>query len=114
MSDAGDVETSTPRVSRRKVLAICAGGVVAAIAGGLELVNHGVLPGKTILEEVDGACDVAAPEIVFGTIGAVESGTFFSAARRREVSYSIGFPGDYTPGEPLPLVVALHGFGETH
>ena len=38
-------------------------GVAAAGAVGVELVNHGVLPGKATLDRIDGACVVPAPRI---------------------------------------------------
>ena len=50
---------------------------------GVELVSHGVLPGKQELDQLDGACSVAAPHVRFATVGRSMSGTFSSAARRR-------------------------------
>lgn len=48
--------------SRRRFLRYALGGVVAvaaAGAAGFELVDHGVLPGKSELDQLDGACDVS-------------------------------------------------------
>ena len=42
------------------------------------------------------------------------SGTFRSAARRRTVGYTIAYPPGYHPGDELPLVVMLHGYGGSH
>jgi hypothetical protein len=66
--------------------------VVAAGAVGVELISHQVLPGKQILDQVDGACSVAPPTTTSSRPGPQVSGTFFSAARRRSVGYTIAYP----------------------
>jgi S-formylglutathione hydrolase FrmB len=104
--------------SRRRFLRYALGGValVAAAAGaGFELVDHGVLPGKSELDQFDGACDVPAPDFApYAAPGPQYSGTFYSPARQRTVGYSIGYPPGHGPGDRLPLVIALHGFGGDH
>jgi enterochelin esterase-like enzyme len=104
--------------SRRRFLRYAAGGVVAvaaAGAAGFELVDHGVLPGKSELDQLDGACDVPAPDFAaYATPGPQYSGSFYSAARRAVVGYTIGYPPGHSPGDRLPLVIALHGFGDNH
>ena len=107
---------ATP-VSRRHLLRWMAGGlgaVLVAGVGGFELVEHGVLPGKLQLDELDGACSVAAPHLVFATLGTTTSGQFFSKARRQSVGYSIGYPPGHTTNDSLSLIVMLHGYGGTH
>ena len=94
-----------------------AGVAALAVAGaaGFELVERGVLPGKAELDQLDGACDVAAPDLAaYAPAGPQVSGTFYSAARRTAVGYTMGYPPGHGPGERLPLVIALHGFGGTH
>ena len=86
----------------------------AAGAAGAELISRGVLPGRTVLEKLDGACSVPAPPVPHGTPGPSLSGTFYSAARRRPVGYTIAYPPGHRPGDELPLVVMLHGFGANH
>lgn len=103
--------------SRRLVLKASLGGlavVVAGGAGGFELVSRGVLPGKSALDRLDGACSVAAPPLSFAPTGPEVSGTFYSTARGRVVGYTIGYPPGRGPGDELPLVVMLHGFGGDH
>jgi S-formylglutathione hydrolase FrmB len=104
--------------SRRRFLRYALGGValVAAAAGaGFELVDHGVLPGKSELDQLDGACDVPAPDFApYAAPGPQYSGTFYSTARQRTVGYSIGYPPGHGPRDRLPLVIALHGFGGDH
>ena len=104
--------------SRRRFLRYALGGIVAvaaAGAAGFELVEHGVLPGKSELDQLDGACDVPAPDFApYATPGPQYSGTFYSAARRTSVGYTIGYPPGHGPGDRLPLLIALHGFAGNH
>ena len=104
--------------SRRRVLGCGLAAITAlAVAGatGFELVSHGVLPGKAELDQLDGACDVPAPDLTaYATVGPQFSGMFYSAARRTTVAYTIGYPPGHGPGDRLPLVIALHGFGGSH
>ena len=88
--------------------------VVVAGATGLELVSHGVLPGKQRLDELDGACSVPSQPLSFSTIGPSFSGIFYSKARNTEVGYTIAYPPGHGPGSALPLIVMLHGFGGNH
>ncbi len=88
--------------------------MVAVGVTGFELVSHGDLPGKQRLDALDGACDVPAPSLTFGPLGPTHSGTFVSAARQRSVGYTLAYPPDHGPGDSLPLVVMLHGFGGNH
>jgi len=47
--------------------------VVVVGATGLELVYHGVLPGKQFLNQIDGACSVPATALSFETVGPSEA-----------------------------------------
>ena len=110
------VESAASTLTRRRLLYWLGGVGAVAVAGvaGLEMVDHGVLPGKQILDQLDGACSLPAPRLSFAPVGPVRSGRFFSAARRRSVGYTIAYPPGHGPGERLPLVVMLHGFGDDH
>jgi enterochelin esterase-like enzyme len=88
--------------------------VTAAGAAGFELVSRGVLPGKSMLDQIDGACSVPVPDPAYASAGPALSGSFYSAARRRAVGYTIAYPPGHRPGDRLPLVVALHGYGASH
>jgi S-formylglutathione hydrolase FrmB len=89
--------------------------VAAAGATGFEFVDRGVLPGKGELDQLDGGCDTLAPDFAaYPAPGPQYSGTFYSAARRTTVGYTIGYPPGHGPGDKLPLVIALHGFGDNH
>jgi pimeloyl-ACP methyl ester carboxylesterase len=99
------------------VLAAGLGGAAAVIAGGVtgaELVSRGVLPGKALLDRIDGACSVPPPPLAYAPPGPSFSGTFYSRARRRAVGYTIAYPPRHRAGNELPLVVMLHGFGGNH
>ena len=84
------------------------------VAGGFELVDHGVLPGKQTLDRLDGACSVPTPAESFRTPGAAVTGRFFSRARGREVGYTIAYPPGHADGSPLPLGLYLHADGGDH
>ena len=105
------------RWTRRRVLTLGlapAAVLACAAAGGAELVSRGVLPGRALLDEVDGACSVPEPPLTFAPPGPSIDGTFYSAARRRTVGYTIAYPPGHRRGDELPLVVMLHGFGGSH
>lgn len=113
--NGGDDSAAT--VTRRRLLYWLAGGIgVVAVgsAAGLELVNRGVLPGKQFLDQIDGACSVPAPNLSFAAVGPSESGRFYSVARHQPVGYTIAYPPGHGPGDTLPLIVMLHGFGNDH
>ena len=54
------------------------------------------------------------PPLAYSPVGPSFSGTFYSAARRRTVGYTIAYPPRHRPGDELPLVVMLHGYGASH
>jgi predicted esterase len=115
--DAPGQTAPSTDISRRRLLKWIAGGVgTVAVVGatGLELVNHGVLPGKQLLDRIDGACSVPATPLSFETVGPSETGRFYSEARRRSVGYTIAYPPAHQPGDSLALIVMLHGYGNNH
>ncbi len=104
-------------LTRRRFLKFGLGGAAAVLvvgATGVELVSHGVLPGKQKLDDLDGACSVDSAPLSFSTPGPSFSGTFYSQARNTRVGYTIAYPPGHPPGSSLPLVVMLHGFGGNH
>jgi S-formylglutathione hydrolase FrmB len=88
--------------------------IAAGGAAGVELVAHGVLPGKQLLDQIDGACSIDPPPLRFSEVGPTTSGRFFSQARDRTVSYTIAYPPRHRPGTELPLIVLLHAFGGSY
>lgn len=107
----------TAGIPRRHLLAWLAGGVGALFVSsitGFELVDHGALPGKLMLDELDGACSVATPALSFAPLGPTFSASFNSTFRNRTVGYTIAYPPGHGPGDELPLIVMLHGYGGNH
>jgi hypothetical protein len=100
--------------TRRRVLASGLVGAAAVIAGGPELVDHGVLPGKQTLDEIDGGCNVSTPPETFRSPGPTLTGRFYSRARQREVGYTIAYPPGHKVGSRLPLGLYLHADGGDH
>jgi len=114
---AGGRPPRARRPTRRRVLGYGLGGLAGlatAGAGGVELVAHGLLPGRYALARLDGACNASGPTVTFGSPGPSFSATFYSRARRRQVGYTIGYPPGHGRGDQLPLIIALHGFGGSH
>jgi S-formylglutathione hydrolase FrmB len=109
-------ELRRPGWTRRRVLTVglAPAAVLAAGIAGVELVSRGVLPGRNMLEKLDGTCSVASPPQAYSPAGPSFSGMFYSAARRRTVGYTIAYPPRHRPGDELPLVVMLHGLGGSH
>lgn len=106
-----------PVLSRRRLLAWGLGGAGVAAAGalGVELVDHGVLPGRLVLNTLDGACDAPPVALAYADpLGPTRTGSFYSRYRRRSVGYTLAWPPGHGPGDELPLVVFLHGFGGDH
>ena len=100
--------------SRRRFLVGGVGGLLGVAFAGVELVEHGLLPGKGALEQLTGACSVAGPVLTFAKPGPSIYGTFYSQARNRTVGYTIAYPPGHGPGSELPLVISLHEFGGNH
>src|SRR5579875_1473502 len=100
--------------SRRRFLAGGVIGLIGAAVAGVELIDHGVLPGKGELDRLTGACSVSGPALTFAPTGPSLSGSFHSRARNRSVGYTIAYPPGHGPGSRLPLVIYLHAFGGSH
>lgn len=116
-SASSNSNSPQPRLTRRRVLAAGVGAFVAVIAagaGGLELVSHGVLPGKLRLDELEGDCSLPETVLRLAELGPAISGNFYSRHRNRTVGYTIAYPPHHSPGDELPLVVMLHGSGGNH
>jgi S-formylglutathione hydrolase FrmB len=97
-------------LSRRAVLLSGVGAVVAACAGGYELVQHGALPGKYFLAGIDGACG-SAPPAPAGPGPDRRTMRFYSVYRRREVEMVTLVPRGAASLPGLGVVIALHGAG---
>ena len=101
-------------MSRRGFLiggAAVVGVAAVGVVGGGVLVEDGVLPGKSKLDEAIGRCGTALqpPDV---EPGPVTTGTFTSAARNgAEVGWTVIRPPGSVAGAPLPVCLFLHGRG---
>lgn len=116
-STRSERKTNEPQFPRRRILKI-GGGLLAGAAiagvGGVELVDHGVLPGQSLLNSLDGACEVPARRLSFGEVGRTLTGSFYSTRRHVTVSYSIGLPASFLKGQRTSLAIFLHGEFASH
>ncbi len=88
--------------------------VAAAGAGALELAARGVLPGRQLVDRLDGACSVASPPLALLRPRPLGVGELLLPRPPPRVGYTIAWPPGHRPGTPLPLIVALHPFGADH
>ncbi|WP_328334461.1 esterase family protein [Kribbella sp. NBC_00382] len=102
----------TSSLSRRSLLVAGAAAVVAGVSG-VGLVEAGVVPGRGRLNDVLGLTgeDGVAPDV---PPGAVESGSFASAARGTKVGWTVMYPHGSQADDALPVVLMLHGRGGDH
>lgn len=104
-------------ISRRGFLiggAAVVGVAAVGVVGGGVLVEEGVLPGKSKLDEALGRCGTALqpPDV---EPGPVVSGSFVSKARSgTEVGWTVIYPPGTGPGAALPVCLFLHGRGGSH
>jgi len=100
-------------LTRRQALMSLGGaiGLFAVSAGSIALVDAELLPGKSVLNDALGRCDAARPSALRGTPQPPVTGSFRSAARRRDVNFAISYPPGYAEGADLPVCLALHGYG---
>lgn len=99
------------RPSRRAVL--LGGLTLAALggaAGGYELVQTGVLPGKYALARLDGACG-SPPPSPRGALPLLRDVTFYSDYRHRDVTMVTLIPAGVSAARGLGVIVGLHGAG---
>jgi pimeloyl-ACP methyl ester carboxylesterase len=100
-------------VSRRTFVIGAGIGAVVVAAGGVALVENGVVPGKARLNELLGRGGEALPPPGVEP-GPVVTGTFESAARRTEVGWTAIYPPGAEPGDRLPVCLFLHGRNGHH
>jgi pimeloyl-ACP methyl ester carboxylesterase len=98
----------TRTLGRRQVLAAGAVGAVAALAGGAGLVEAGVLPGRTRVGRLLGACDLGDPPPTTAAPGPLRFAAFASRRRGRSVGYGVAWPPGSGPGDRLPVCLLLH------
>jgi S-formylglutathione hydrolase FrmB len=102
------------RMTRRTALTSlgAAIGLLGLSAAGVALVDHEVLPGKSVLNVALGRCSAPSPpDALRAAAQPAVPGRFHSAARRRDVDYVLQYPPGFGDGDGLPVCLALHGYG---
>jgi enterochelin esterase-like enzyme len=90
------------------------GVATVAVVGGGFLVEEGVLPGRSKLDQVLGACGDPGP-IPTNEPGPIVEGSFVSRARNgATVGWTVIYPPGHAPGDSIPVCLALHGRGGNH
>jgi pimeloyl-ACP methyl ester carboxylesterase len=107
--------SSTPArvgVSRRAVIV---GAASAVVLGGstIAAVESGVIPGRTTMHALLGL-NGASGTVPAVTSGRLVTGAFDSAVRQGSTEWAASYPPGATPGDPLPVLISLHGVGGTH
>ncbi|SBT42621.1 alpha/beta hydrolase [Micromonospora narathiwatensis] len=99
-------------LTRRRLLRSlgAAAGIAGVGAGAVALVDAEVLPGRSVLSRTLGRCDARPPDAPRAPAPPPVTGSFRSAARRRQVGFAIAYPPGYAPGARLPVCLALHGY----
>lgn len=101
-----------PLITRRRLLAGAAAGVVAVSAGGL-LVEQGTLPGRARLHRalgLDGE-DGTIPDVAPGPR---VRDSFASERRGTDTGWSVSYPPGSDQGDHLPVLLTLHGRSGNH
>ena len=99
-------------ITRRRLLAGAAAGVVAVSAGGF-LIEQGTLPGRARLHRAlgldggDGTIPEAAP-------GPRVRESFASERRGTDTGWSVSYPPGSDEGDHLPVLLTLHGRSGNH
>src|SRR6266511_3600576 len=112
------------RVSRRAFLVGGGLTVATSVTASAFLVDAGVLPGQSLLNEALGRCDVTVPaaSVLPGgspggspgvSPGPVVDGSFESGRRRARVGFRLAYPPGSVDSDHLPVCLVLHGFGQT-
>jgi enterochelin esterase-like enzyme len=105
--------SSRGRVTRRALL--IGGASVVLLAGAAVFgVEEDILPGRSTMYRVLGL-DGPVGHIPRITPGPMLTGEFTSAARLgKTTGWAISYPPGSSPGDRLPVLIALHGFGGSH
>jgi len=87
-----------------------AGGAALAAAGtAYFLVDPEALPGRSLMNNVLGSCEVTVPS-ADAAPGPVVDGGYDSALRRGRIGYRLVYPPGSSPGDRLGVCLVLHGY----
>lgn len=96
----------------RRALIIGSGllGAAAGVGGWALLADARVAPGRSVLDDALGRCDITAPPTT-ATPGRMIESSFYSTHRKRSVNYVLAYPPKAAGGAKLPVCLVLHGAG---
>jgi S-formylglutathione hydrolase FrmB len=98
----------------RRALLIGGASVVLLGAGAAAGVEAGILPGRSAIFRTLGL-NGSAGQIPNNEPGPAVSGSFISTARLgKSVGWAVSYPPGSSPGDALPVLIALHGFEGNH
>ncbi|MGH1524915.1 alpha/beta hydrolase [Leifsonia sp. L25] len=103
-------------VARRTLIGAGIGVAALGVLGGgaAFAVEERILPGRSELHRLLGLNGTAG-RIPSTSPGPAVSGSFVSAARLGVTcGWTVSYPPGSTPGDPLPVLIALHGYGGDH
>lgn len=107
---------SKSRVGRRALIGAGVGvaGLAALTAGAGLAVENGILPGRATLHALLGL-DGPPGHIPEVEPGPLLTGSFVSRARLgASCGWAISYPPHTKPGDALPVLIVLHGYGTDH
>jgi dienelactone hydrolase len=103
-----------PTHLRRRTLLIGGAAVVVLAGAGALGVEQNVLPGRSTMFRLLGL-DGRAGKIPDTRPGPMTTGKFVSKARLgADVGWAVSYPPGSKPGDALPVLISLHGFGGSH
>jgi S-formylglutathione hydrolase FrmB len=86
-------------------------GVAAGLGGWALLADLRVVPGRSVVDQALGRCDVSATPPPEANPGRLVKGSFYSTHRKRSVGYVLAYPPKVAAGAKLPVCLVLHGYG---
>lgn len=87
-------------------------GAAAGIGGWGVLADARIVPGRSVIDDLLGRCDVTGPAPAEAVPGRLVRSSFYSQHRSQSVSYMLAYPPKVAAGAKLPVCLVLHGLGE--
>ena len=87
-------------------------GAAAGLGGWGVLADARVVPGRSVIDDLLGRCDIPGPPPTEAVPGRVVRSSFFSQHRNQSVNYMLAYPPKVAAGAKLPVCLMLHGLGD--
>jgi S-formylglutathione hydrolase FrmB len=85
-------------------------GAAAGVGGWALLAENRIVPGRSVLDNVLGRCDITTPPLD-ASPGRLVRSSFYSTHRSTSVNYALAYPPNVPAGAKLPVCLVLHGYG---